>query len=97
MSLGGAFNTVGTGLPIGLASVVLSVIVMCCPGTNLQSLLDHTQSCESSASIVLVISNVAGVKGLDRAQKAGIETAVSFSCQNFFATVIIEDSETYLS
>ena len=45
-------------------------------GTNLQSLLDHTQSCESSASVVIVISNIAGVTGLDRAKKAGIDTAV---------------------
>lgn len=45
-------------------------------GTNLQALLDHTRSGLSSAQIVLVISNVAGVKGLQRAQDAGVATKV---------------------
>jgi len=67
---------VGDGCQCESSASIVLVIAMC-PGTNLQSLLDHTQSCESSASIVLVISNVAGVKGLDRAQKAGVDTAVS--------------------
>ena len=48
----------------------------CDVGTNLQSLLDHTQTCESSASVVLVISNVAGVKGLERAKTATVDTVV---------------------
>ena len=43
----------------------------------MQALLDHTASSDaSSSSVVLVISNVAGVKGLDRAKKAGVDTAV---------------------
>lgn len=50
--------------------------VRCSVGTNLQSLLDHTQSKEVSASVVLVISNVAGVAGLDRAKKANVNTLV---------------------
>jgi len=45
-------------------------------GTNLQALLDYTARSELSSSIVLVISNVAGVKGLERAAKAGVDTAV---------------------
>jgi len=50
---------------------------LCCDvGTNLQSLLDHTQTPESSASVVLVISNIAGVAGLDRAKKCGVDTLV---------------------
>ena len=47
-------------------------------GTNLQALIDHVQnpSDNSSAEIVLVISNKSGVKGLERAQAAGIQTKV---------------------
>jgi len=47
-----------------------------CVGTNLQALLDHTSSSESSASVVLVVSNVSGVMGLDRAKKANVDTVV---------------------
>ena len=53
-------------------------------GTNLQALLDHTASSESSSSIVLVISNIAGVKGLERAKKAGVDIAV---CQSVLIVV----------
>ena len=48
-------------------------------GTNLQALIDHTQDpakC-SRAEIALVISNIPGVQGLERAEKAGIATQVS--------------------
>ncbi|KAG0722775.1 Trifunctional purine biosynthetic protein adenosine-3 [Chionoecetes opilio] len=45
-------------------------------GTNLQALLDHTKEGLSGAEVVLVISNVAGVRGLQRAQEAGVATKV---------------------
>nr|XP_022335416.1 trifunctional purine biosynthetic protein adenosine-3-like isoform X2 [Crassostrea virginica] len=47
-------------------------------GTNLQALIDSTSgaSGSSSSQIVLVISNKAGVQGLERARKAGIQTLV---------------------
>ena len=47
-------------------------------GTNLQSLIDETQSTKkaSRAEIAVVISNKIGVKGLDRARDAGIPTVV---------------------
>ncbi|VDI62840.1 phosphoribosylformylglycinamidine cyclo-ligase, partial [Mytilus galloprovincialis] len=47
-------------------------------GTNLQALIDHTteQNSNSSAEIVLVISNKPNVQGLTRAEKAGIATKV---------------------
>ena len=47
-------------------------------GSNLQALIDYTRNPHnnSSATIVLVISNKAGVKGLERAYAAGIETKV---------------------
>jgi len=47
-------------------------------GTNLQALIDHTQNPNvgSQAEIALVISNKPGVKGLLRAENAGIPTLV---------------------
>ncbi|XP_078698893.1 trifunctional purine biosynthetic protein adenosine-3-like isoform X1 [Branchiostoma floridae x Branchiostoma belcheri] len=47
-------------------------------GTNLQALIDHSTDPKnkSAAEIVLVISNIPGVKGLERAEKAGIPTKV---------------------
>lgn len=45
-------------------------------GTNLQSLIDKCADKRFPAEIVLVISNIAGVAGLDRAKKAGIEALV---------------------
>ena len=46
-------------------------------GTNLQALIDQSLRQDSSAKIVLVISNVPGVQGLKRAEAAGIPTKVS--------------------
>lgn len=43
-------------------------------GTNLQALIDATQSGELDAEIVLVVSNRQRAYGLERAQNAGIET-----------------------
>jgi len=45
-------------------------------GSNLQSLIDAQQAGDLSAEIVLVMSNVAGVQGLERAEAAGIPTKV---------------------
>ncbi|XP_037688087.1 trifunctional purine biosynthetic protein adenosine-3 isoform X1 [Choloepus didactylus] len=45
-------------------------------GSNLQALIDGTQGPNSSAHIVVVISNKANVAGLDKAQRAGIPTRV---------------------
>ena len=46
-------------------------------GTNLQALIDQSLRQDSSAKIVLVISNIPGVQGLSRAETAGIPTKVS--------------------
>lgn len=46
-------------------------------GTNLQALINQSVKFDSSAEIVLVISNVEGVHGLTRAKDAGIPTLVS--------------------
>lgn len=45
-------------------------------GSNLQSLIDACAAADFPAEIVSVISNVAGVYGLERAETAGIETSV---------------------
>ncbi|ERE76642.1 trifunctional purine biosynthetic protein adenosine-3 [Cricetulus griseus] len=45
-------------------------------GSNLQALIDSTKDAKSSTHIVVVISNKAGVAGLDKAEKAGIPTRV---------------------
>jgi phosphoribosylglycinamide formyltransferase-1 len=45
-------------------------------GSNLQSLIDATKTPGYPAQIVCVISNKPGVQGLERAQDAGIPTAV---------------------
>ena len=45
-------------------------------GTNLQSLIDACQEPVFPAEIIAVISNVAGVAGLERAKKVGIKTHV---------------------
>ena len=43
-------------------------------GSNLQALLDAATAPDYPAEIALVVSNVAGVHGLDRAAKAGVPT-----------------------
>ena len=45
-------------------------------GTNLQALIDAQGSVLNSGKITLVVSNNAGAFALERAKKAGIDTAV---------------------
>ena len=45
-------------------------------GSNLQALIDAIADGRLDATIAVVVSNVAGAGGLDRARNAGIETAV---------------------
>lgn len=45
-------------------------------GSNLQALIDAIADGRLHASIAVVVSNIAGAGGLDRARLAGIETAV---------------------
>jgi len=45
-------------------------------GSNLQSLIDACADPDYPAEIALVVSNIAGVQGLERAGKAGIPTKV---------------------
>lgn len=45
-------------------------------GTNLQAIIDACQEADFPAEIALVLSNKAGVAGLDRAESAGIQADV---------------------
>jgi len=67
----------GITVPVPIAKKKVGVLISG-SGTNLQSLINETQSTkkDSKAEIVVVISNKAGVTGLDRAQKAGIPAIV---------------------
>ncbi len=59
---------VGTKLKLG--------VLISGRGSNLQSLIDACAGPAYPAEIALVISNIPGVQGLDRAEQAGIPTAV---------------------
>ncbi len=45
-------------------------------GTNLQAIIDRIEEGTLDARIVIVISNIPGAKGLDRARKHGLQTRV---------------------
>jgi phosphoribosylglycinamide formyltransferase-1 len=64
-----------TSLPRRFPSRRLGVLVSG-RGSNLQALIDAISAGRLDASIAVVISNVAGAGGLDRARNAGIDTAV---------------------
>ncbi|ELW62061.1 Trifunctional purine biosynthetic protein adenosine-3 [Tupaia chinensis] len=55
---------------------VIGSVVARPEGSNLQALIDSTRDPNSSAHIVVVISNKAAVAGLDKAERAGIPTRV---------------------
>ncbi len=57
-------------------SRVRTAVLISGRGSNLQALIDAAADPKFPAKIVLVISNVEGVYGLERAQQAGIPTAV---------------------
>lgn len=52
------------------------VVLVSGSGTNLQAILDAVEERRLDARVRLVLSNVAGVKALDRAEKAGVPTRV---------------------
>ena len=52
------------------------VVLISGSGSNLQSFIDQSQDGRLPAQIACVVSNRPEAKGLDRAQKAGIETCV---------------------
>ncbi|MDE3115352.1 MAG: phosphoribosylglycinamide formyltransferase [Pseudomonadota bacterium] len=57
-------------------SRVRTAVLISGRGSNLQALIDAAADPKFPAEIVLVLSNVEGVYGLERAKKAGIATAV---------------------
>ena len=57
-----------TPLPVG--------VLISGSGTNLQALIDYCAKPSAAARIALVISNKPGVRGLERAQTAGVPTKV---------------------
>ena len=63
-------------------------------GTNLQALIDSQGSVLKSGKITLVVSNNAGAYALERAKKAGIDTAVvlkkELGSQEAFETKLME-------
>ena len=63
-------------------------------GTNLQALIDAQGNVLTSGKITLVVSNNAGAYALERAQKAGIDTAVVLKkecgSQEAFETKLME-------
>jgi phosphoribosylglycinamide formyltransferase-1 len=58
-----------------MARLKLGVLISGC-GSNLQALIDSCKNPDFPAEIVLVISNVPGVQGLERAKESGIPTLV---------------------
>lgn len=58
------------------------VVLISGSGTNLQALIDATQSTQLKAKIIGVISNRKNAYGLERAQRAGIPTQ-TFSLKKF--------------
>lgn len=57
-------------------------------GSNLQALIDANQAPDYPAELMVVISNVPGARGLDRATEAGIQTCVidhkNFASREYF-------------
>ncbi len=52
------------------------VVLISGSGTNMQAIVEACQAQKVAGNVVAVISNKAGVAGLDKAQAAGIDTAV---------------------
>ncbi len=61
---------------VGHVGKAALVVLVSGNGSNLQAIIDATQSGQISASIVAVISNVPEVYALERASKAGIHSEV---------------------
>jgi phosphoribosylglycinamide formyltransferase 1 len=63
-------------------------------GSNLQALIDASKSHDYPAEIACVVSNLAGVEGLRRAERAGIATHViphtAYSCRESFDDAVDE-------
>jgi phosphoribosylglycinamide formyltransferase 1 len=75
------------------------VVLLSGGGSNLQAIMDAVQAGNIDGRISAVISNIAGVKGLERAEKAGIETKVinhkEFESRELFDTALGDCIEQY--
>lgn len=79
---------------MGLRTPLALGVLISGRGTNLQSILDAIQQERLNAAVKVVVSNVAGVSGLERARTAGIPTAVvnhkSFSGRPAFEQALVQ-------
>ena len=75
------------------------VVLLSGTGSNLQALIDSTRTGDSPVRIAAVISNRADAYGLQRAQQAGIDTAVldhkAFEGREAFDTALVELIDGY--
>ncbi len=75
------------------------VVLISGSGTNLQAIIDNVASGAIPANIASVISNIPDVKGLERAQKACIETNVvshkDFANRDLFDAALIKTIDSY--
>jgi len=75
------------------------VILISGSGSNLQAFIDATQNHSLPATIAAVISNRPGVKGLERARKAGIQTELidhkQFHDRDYFDRALMNVIDRY--
>ncbi len=75
------------------------VILISGSGSNLQAIIDASQSEQCPINIAAVISNRANAKGLERAQQANIKTAVidhtQFNGREDFDQALVKQIDTY--
>ncbi len=75
------------------------VVLISGSGTNLQAIIDYTASGAIPANIAAVISNIPDVKGLERAQNAGIKTSVlshkEFGSRDLFDSALIQEIDSF--
>jgi formyltetrahydrofolate-dependent phosphoribosylglycinamide formyltransferase len=74
--MGNAVELVANNAPTPSTARIRTAIIISGHGSNLQALIDAARAPGYPAEIVLVISNVANVYGLERAAAAGIPTVV---------------------
>ncbi len=75
------------------------VVLISGSGTNLQAIIDAVASGAIPANLAAVISNIPDVKGLERATKAGVNTAVlshkSFANRDEFDSALTAKIDSY--
>lgn len=83
-----------------MARRIRTAVLISGHGSNLQALIDACKQPGFPAEIVLVISNVSGVKGIERASEAQIESIViphkPFPTREAFDTTLIAALESHM-